>query len=69
MEQDWQVVFTTDKEYQAEMIKALLEDNEIDAFIMNKKDSFYVTIGDIEILVKRDDLIKAKWIINNNGFE
>ncbi|HBX50985.1 MAG: hypothetical protein A2275_13190 [Bacteroidetes bacterium RIFOXYA12_FULL_35_11] len=69
MESDWQVVYSTDKEYIAEMIKALLEDNEMDAFIMNKKDSFYVTIGDIEIYVKRDDLLKAKLLINNSGFE
>lgn len=62
MDKDWTLAYTTDKLYQAEMVKALLMDNEMEVVIINKQDSFYL-IGDIEIYVKADQIIKAKHLI------
>ncbi len=64
MESNWTNIFTTSKLYLAEMGKAILEDNDIEVIVMNKQDSFYL-IGDIEIYVKPEDVIRAKFLIND----
>jgi len=69
MEKDWQLLYSTNIIHEAELIKNLLEHNDIDSIIMNKKDSFYVSVGDVEVYVQRDDLIKAKFVIDNNKDE
>jgi len=48
----------------AEMAKAILEDNDIEVIVMNKQDSFYL-IGDIEVYVKPEDVIRAKFLIKD----
>ncbi|MEN8156680.1 MAG: DUF2007 domain-containing protein [Bacteroidota bacterium] len=48
--------------YQAELIRQMLSDNRIDAFIVNKQDSAY-KFGDIELYVHRDHVIRAKKLI------
>ncbi len=57
------IAYTTDKLYQAEIIKEILIDNHIRSIIMNKKDSAY-NFGEIEIYVKANNIIKAKQLIN-----
>lgn len=63
MEKDWVIAFETKQEYLAEIAKSVLRDNNIEAVIINKKDSTYNTFGDLEIYVNRDNLIKAKQIL------
>lgn len=63
MEKDWVTIFSTDKEYQAHIIKDMLEDNEIQAVLINKHDSAYVTIGDVEVYVKKENVVKARHLI------
>jgi len=67
MEKDWALLISTNLPQEAELIKNLLEHNEIDSIILNKKDSFYVTVGDVELYVNRNDLIKAKFVIEQNN--
>jgi hypothetical protein len=62
MDSNWICVFTTSKAYQAEIIKAILNENAIDAVIIDKKDSSY-HFGELEVYVKSDHVIKAKHII------
>ena len=69
MEKDWELLLSTNLPQEAELIKNLLEHNDIDSIILNKKDSFYVSIGEVELYVKRDDLIKAKFVLDNNTNE
>jgi len=64
MEKDWALIFSTAKLYLAEMAKNVLEDNDIQAVIINKQDSFYL-FGDIEVYVKPDDVIRAKFLIKD----
>lgn len=64
MDEQWEVVYICTAEYQAEIIRAILEENEIQSVIINKKDSFY-HFGEIEVCVKREDVLKAMNIINN----
>lgn len=62
MESDRIVVYTTNKMYQAEIVREILADHEIISFLINKMDSSY-QFGDIEIYVDRDDVILSKKLI------
>ncbi|MEX0981457.1 MAG: DUF2007 domain-containing protein [Bacteroidales bacterium] len=64
MTSDKVLVYTTNKLFEAEMIKQFLYDHDIQAFILNKMDSAYL-FGDIEILVSRDDVINSKRFIED----
>jgi hypothetical protein len=48
--------------YRAELIRQLLSDHDIQAFIVNKQDSA-CKFGDIELFVHRDHVIRAKMLI------
>ena len=56
---NWIAVYSTDVPYKAEIIKQVLLDNQIAAFVINKRDSFY-QFGDIEVCVKQGDVLRAK---------
>ena len=64
MENDWKLIFATGTLYKAEIVKDILEDNEIEAVLLNKQDSLYL-FGDIEVYVKPDDVIRAKFLIKD----
>jgi hypothetical protein len=65
--ENWKVVYVTGEPYLAEMARQVLGDNGIEAVIMDKKDSAYPVIGQIEVMVKRDDLEAAQQLINEFG--
>jgi len=49
----------------AELVKAALNDNGIEAVLMNRQDSSYLQFGEIEVLVKRDDVLRAKYLLDS----
>lgn len=55
-------IYTTDKIYDAEMARSYLADHNIDAFILNQKDSAY-HFGEILLMVDRDDVIRSKMLM------
>ena len=63
MEKDWVMVYTLKKEYNAEMLQEVFDDNKINCVMINKKDSSYVPIGNIEVYVHKDNEEKAKELI------
>ena len=63
MEKEWVKIFSTSQSYQAELARQVLEENDIQSVIMNKKDSSYLLFGEIELYVNRDEVIKAKQLI------
>jgi len=63
MENDWVIAYESKQEYLAEIARTVLSDNDIESVIINKKDSAYNSFGDIEIYVNRDNLIRAKQIL------
>jgi hypothetical protein len=63
MDENWEMVFSSATLYRVEMIKSLLEEENIDSVIINKKDSAY-NFGEIELYVKREDILVTKVIIN-----
>ena len=56
-----ELVYATGTEYLAELLKQVLEDNNINVFVFNRQDSTY-RFGDIEVYVNSEDLERAKLI-------
>ena len=63
MEKDWVIAYESRQEYLADIARTVLSDNDIESVIINKKDSVYNSFGDIEVYVNRDNLIRAKQIL------
>lgn len=61
---NWQKVFETKQQYQAEIVKAVLEENDLNPVIINKQDTAY-HLGLIEVHVNADDVIPALKIIKD----
>jgi hypothetical protein len=62
LEKNWVKIYSTTKNYKAELIKGLLFENGIESVVVNKQDSSYL-FGELELYVMTDDAIKAKHII------
>ena len=63
MDENWEVVYSTSTAYKAEILKSILEENEIPSVVINKKDSSYM-FGEIEVYARHEDVSNAKQIIN-----
>ena len=62
---DWEKVLTTRQPHQAELAKAQLVENDIDAVIINKTSSAYPMLGNYEVYVPTKDAIIARIILDN----
>jgi len=65
MEDNWVLIYSTDKSWQAEIAKQVLADNGIDAVVVNKKDSSYLTFGDAEVYVSVENSERSKILIKD----
>lgn len=65
----WVVVHKGNNPNLSEIIKSVLEDNNIDVVIINKMDSMHKHLmnADIELHVNPENVIKAKYIIEKNN--
>jgi hypothetical protein len=68
MSEDWVAVLFTGQYYLAQIARNYLSDKGIDAVIVNKQDSNYL-FGDVELFVRKENFIKAKYILKSNGIE
>ncbi|TFH38349.1 MAG: hypothetical protein E4G95_03785 [Bacteroidia bacterium] len=62
MENDWVKIFEYADEVKCEMARQLLEDDDIESVVLNKKDRAY-GFGELELYVMRDKVILAKQIL------
>jgi hypothetical protein len=62
MQSDWVMVYSTDQMYKALFMKERLLEENIGAFIINKRDSAYA-FGDVELYVRPEDAVKSIHII------
>jgi|PlaIllAssembly_1097288.scaffolds.fasta_scaffold3186773_1 hypothetical protein len=60
----WMPAYSTDKIYMAERAMSLLTDEGIESYIINKSDSV-LPVGDIEVFVHRDSLLRAKHLLKD----
>lgn len=64
MEKDWQIVFSTKRTYEAEMVRGLLETAGLEPVVMNTQDSSYL-FGDVEVYVSPEQAEQAEAIIKS----
>ncbi len=62
---NWKKVFTNNQQHKAEIVKAILEENEIPAVVVSKKDSLY-QFGNYEVHVSSEDILKALKMIDDD---
>jgi len=60
---NWVKVYSSTILQNVELLRHLLRENGIDAIVMNKQDSAYVAIGEIDLMVNGTDVLRAKKII------
>ncbi|HAH24605.1 MAG TPA: hypothetical protein DCL77_12785 [Prolixibacteraceae bacterium] len=65
MEKDWVSVFHTGQNFQAEIAKEILENEEINCVIINENDSIFPSIGEIEVMVHKDFEEKATELLKD----
>jgi Putative prokaryotic signal transducing protein len=64
----WEKTYETSVGYRAQMVRTLLESNNIPAVILNKQDSSYL-FGHFEIFVPADYVIKALIVLEQSDLE
>ena len=67
MEKNWTKIFSSNNPNKTEIIKQVLEENEIISIKMNQQDSSYNMFGTIDLYVKDKDIEGAKKIISNQN--
>ena len=59
MEAGWTLIYTTTQSFEAEMIKQNFSNHNIEAVILNKRDSTYTTFGELEVYIRDEDKAEA----------
>ncbi|MDX2442239.1 MAG: DUF2007 domain-containing protein [Bacteroidales bacterium] len=65
MEKNWVSIFSTEKAYLADIARLVLDENNISSIILNRKDSSYQMLGEIELYVNRDEALRAKNLLKS----
>lgn len=65
MEDNWILIFSTTHPWQADMAKQILDENGIEAVVMNKRDSSYTVFGEIEVYVSKKDSERSIELLKN----
>jgi hypothetical protein len=63
--QNWIKVFEDQSQIRAEIVKGVLEENEISAVVLNKQESVYKLTGTYEVLVPNEEFMAATQLIQN----
>ncbi len=63
---DWDLVYTSTLPHRIEIVIEVLKDQDIEAVKLDKRDSSYTMLGEIEVYTKKEDAILAKIIIEQN---
>ncbi|MEX0811639.1 MAG: DUF2007 domain-containing protein [Chitinophagales bacterium] len=69
MESGWKKVYSGTDTFKARLLKEKLESLDIRCVLMDKKDSAYVMIGEIELYVQEANFLKAINIIQQGAME
>jgi hypothetical protein len=59
MEKGWVIIKTYVNDFEAEIAKDMLNNNSIEAILINKRDSSFNSFGEIELFVKEADFDNA----------
>jgi hypothetical protein len=64
--EEWIPVYRSELPHRVAIAKAVLADSGIVSMELNKKDSTYIILGEIELYVRPEDAALAKIIIEQN---
>ena len=64
MENNWVKIYTSPNFYRAEIIKQMLNENDVDAVLINKQDSSYNAFGNVEVWIHQENFSNAIELIN-----
>lgn len=62
---NWIKVFESKGQVRAEIVKGILEEHNIAAVVLNKKETVYQIFGNYEVHVQRDNSVVAINLIKN----
>ena len=62
---NWQPVFQDGSPVRAEIVKAILGENEILAVVLNKQESVYKLHGAYQVMVLKNEFLRALNIVKN----
>ena len=69
MEKNWINIFSSVNPIEVEIIKQLLDENNITAVTLNKQDSSYNLFGSIDLYVKKENRTIALQLIHKQNNE
>lgn len=64
---NWTLVYSAVSHHEAELVRGQLEANDINAVIIDHRSSVYPSMGTIQVLVDRDDVLRALHLINKSS--
>ncbi|MEX8546878.1 MAG: DUF2007 domain-containing protein [Mucilaginibacter sp.] len=59
MEADWVKIYTSTNFFQAELVKQLLTQHEMEVVLMNKQDSAHKVFGQIDVYIHKSSFSQA----------
>lgn len=62
---NWAKVFEDQNQIRVELVRGILEDKGLTAFIINKKESVYQVFGTYELMVPADQTLSALQLIQH----
>ena len=67
MDNNWIKIYTSTEQYKINLLKGYLLKRDILTISINKKDSSYLVFGEIELYVKKENVILAKNLIEKQN--
>jgi len=66
IEDHWEKVYSSEHNFQIEIVKAKLRDKGIECIVVKKKDSSFLVFGENEVYTDQPDAERARKIIEEN---
>lgn len=64
---NWTLIHTARDRQEAELLRGLLESNDIHAVVSDQRSSVYPMMGAIELHVDRDDVLRALHVMRDRS--
>ncbi len=68
MKDNWVKIFADVEFLKVELAKRLLEDNQVDNYLMDRSDSAYVHLGEMQLFTPQSQAEKALTLLAANGY-
>ena len=63
---DWELVYTSTLPHRVEIVLEVLKDQDIEAVKLDKRDSSYTMLGEIEVYTKKEDAYFVQFSMQTN---